>query len=105
MFQNVSEIIILVPSLLGLKGNLEMTLASRLSTEANLGHMDDSKEKWIMILGNLILVQVNYVYFFRYYCSFYYFSHSTFLPWLLLLCLFRLLRYCILIFLNTNCCI
>ncbi|KAL0268801.1 UNVERIFIED_CONTAM: hypothetical protein PYX00_010615 [Menopon gallinae] len=57
VFQNVSEIIILVPSLLGLKGNLEMTLASRLSTEANLGHMDDSKERWIMILGNLILVQ------------------------------------------------
>lgn len=32
IFLNVTEIFILVPPLLGLKGNLEMTLASRLST-------------------------------------------------------------------------
>ena len=32
VFQEVTEIFILVPSALGLKGNLEMTLASRLST-------------------------------------------------------------------------
>lgn len=32
MFKNVTEVFILVPALLGLKGNLEMTLASRLST-------------------------------------------------------------------------
>ncbi|XP_063218614.1 solute carrier family 41 member 1-like [Bacillus rossius redtenbacheri] len=57
VFEEVPEIIILVPALLGLKGNLEMTLASRLSTEANLGHMDDSREQWSMILGNLTLVQ------------------------------------------------
>ncbi|XP_016137154.1 solute carrier family 41 member 2-like [Sinocyclocheilus grahami] len=31
-FKNITEIFILVPALLGLKGNLEMTLASRLST-------------------------------------------------------------------------
>ncbi|TRY69875.1 hypothetical protein DNTS_015339 [Danionella cerebrum] len=31
-FKNMTEIFILVPALLGLKGNLEMTLASRLST-------------------------------------------------------------------------
>lgn len=31
-FQQITEIFILVPALLGLKGNLEMTLASRLST-------------------------------------------------------------------------
>lgn len=31
-FQYITEIFILVPALLGLKGNLEMTLASRLST-------------------------------------------------------------------------
>uniref|UniRef100_A0AAY4C7X4 Solute carrier family 41 member n=1 Tax=Denticeps clupeoides TaxID=299321 RepID=A0AAY4C7X4_9TELE len=32
VFQEVTEVFILVPALLGLKGNLEMTLASRLST-------------------------------------------------------------------------
>ncbi|KAI6207154.1 Solute carrier family 41 member 1 [Aphelenchoides besseyi] len=33
LFKNVPEMFILVPALLGLKGNLEMTLASRLSTQ------------------------------------------------------------------------
>lgn len=32
LFEEVSELYIVVPALLGLKGNLEMTLASRLST-------------------------------------------------------------------------
>ncbi|KAI4883055.1 hypothetical protein NFI96_029347, partial [Prochilodus magdalenae] len=32
MFKEISEVLILVPALVGLKGNLEMTLASRLST-------------------------------------------------------------------------
>lgn len=32
VFRKVTEIFILVPALLGMKGNLEMTLASRLST-------------------------------------------------------------------------
>lgn len=57
VFQKVSELFILVPALLGLKGNLEMTLASRLSTEANLGNMDTSIEQWKMAAGNLALLQ------------------------------------------------
>ena len=35
VFEKVPEIFILVPALLGLKGNLEMTLASRLSTNVS----------------------------------------------------------------------
>lgn len=36
VFQKVTEVFILVPALLGLKGNLEMTLASRLSTAVSI---------------------------------------------------------------------
>ena len=35
VFKDINELFILVPALLGLKGNLEMTLASRLSTLVN----------------------------------------------------------------------
>lgn len=57
VFQKVSEVFILVPALLGLKGNLEMTLASRLSTVAHLGHLDDPRKRWSIIGGNMILVE------------------------------------------------
>merc|ERR1719217_1916898 len=57
VFQDIHELFILVPPLLGLKGNLEMTLASRLSTACNLGKLDCKKTAASMILGNLILVQ------------------------------------------------
>ncbi|XP_022081247.1 solute carrier family 41 member 1-like [Acanthaster planci] len=57
VYIDVTEVFILVPALLGLKGNLEMTLASRLSTAANLGSIDDTKEQWQMIGGNLALTQ------------------------------------------------
>ncbi|XP_030748812.1 solute carrier family 41 member 1-like isoform X2 [Sitophilus oryzae] len=56
VYQNVSEVYILVPALLGLKGNLEMTLCSRLSTHANLGHLDSKKQKTSLIVGNIALI-------------------------------------------------
>lgn len=57
VFQNVTELFILVPALLGLKGNLEMTMAARMSTQANLGHMDTLREQWKMASGNMALIQ------------------------------------------------
>ncbi|XP_077488149.1 solute carrier family 41 member 1-like isoform X2 [Amblyomma americanum] len=57
VFQNVTELFILVPALLGLKGNLEMTMAARMSTQANLGNMDTLREQWKMASGNMALVQ------------------------------------------------
>lgn len=58
MFQNITELFILVPALMGLKGNLDMTLASRLSTQANLGNMNSTKTIVHMVVGNIALVQV-----------------------------------------------
>lgn len=56
-FVHVTELFILVPALLGLKGNLEMTLAARLSTQANLGNMDTATECLAMAAGNMALIQ------------------------------------------------
>ncbi|CAF5199724.1 unnamed protein product, partial [Rotaria magnacalcarata] len=58
VFKEITEIYILIPALLGLKGNLEMTLASRLSTHANIGTMDNRSELKILIIGNIILIQL-----------------------------------------------
>ncbi|KAF4525303.1 hypothetical protein B566_EDAN014825 [Ephemera danica] len=56
-FVHMPETLILVPALLGLKGNLEMTLASRLSTECNIGNMNTHRQKLQHIIGNIALNQ------------------------------------------------
>ncbi|KAK6746623.1 hypothetical protein RB195_000102 [Necator americanus] len=56
-FTELPDAVTLVPTLVGLKGNLEMTLASRLSTLANLGFMDTSKQKWQVAVSNMALIQ------------------------------------------------
>jgi len=56
-FTDIQPMMVMVPALLGLKGNLEMTLASRLSTACNLGRLDCRADATSMILGNLVLVQ------------------------------------------------
>lgn len=56
VYTSISELFIVVPALLGLKGNLEMTLASRLSTASNTGKLS-GKNAWSIIGANLALVQ------------------------------------------------
>lgn len=58
VFQQVKEIMILVPALLGLKGNLEMTLAARLATHSNLNELNANSSLYRIAIGNLALVQV-----------------------------------------------
>lgn len=59
VFAHVTELFILVPALLGLKGNLDMCLASRLSTQANLGNFSSGYREIVhMVIGNVALVQV-----------------------------------------------
>ncbi len=58
VFKACPELFILVPALLGLKGNLEMTLASRLSTAANLAFLDTQQKAKEIALANLALVQI-----------------------------------------------
>ncbi|GJQ69922.1 hypothetical protein Trydic_g13327 [Trypoxylus dichotomus] len=61
VYQDVSEVYILVPALLGLKGNLEMTLASRLSTHANLGHLDTKEQQISLIFASVAAVIFGWV--------------------------------------------
>ncbi|XP_035706175.1 solute carrier family 41 member 1 isoform X2 [Folsomia candida] len=59
VFIDIGELVILVTPLLGLKGNLEMTLAARLSTHSNIGNLDKATgKKWTICSGNLILDQL-----------------------------------------------
>ncbi|XP_065350312.1 solute carrier family 41 member 1-like [Cloeon dipterum] len=58
VFEQLPEVLILVPPLLGLKGNLEMTLASRMSTAANMGEFKTRRGKFEIVFGNMALLQV-----------------------------------------------
>ncbi|KAG2218783.1 hypothetical protein INT45_000320 [Circinella minor] len=58
MFIKTSELFILIPILLNLKGNLEMNLAARFSTSANLGDLDHGPTRRSLVVGNLALLQV-----------------------------------------------
>ncbi|KAG0040960.1 hypothetical protein BGZ82_005511 [Podila clonocystis] len=58
VFIEISELIILIPILLNLKGNLEMNLASRLSTASNMGLLDSPATRIAFIKGNLALLQL-----------------------------------------------
>ena len=54
----VNELMMLIPVVLNLKGNLEMNLSARLGTSANMGDLDIPEKRRSIILGNLTLLQV-----------------------------------------------
>src|ERR1700753_2211008 len=56
--REVDQLIIIVPVILNLKGNLEMNLSARLGTAANVGKLDDPLARRTIIVGNLALLQV-----------------------------------------------
>ena len=57
--REVDQLIMVIPVVLNLKGNLEMNLSARLGTAANIGKLDDpSVGRLCMIIGNLSLLQV-----------------------------------------------
>ncbi|KAJ8508162.1 hypothetical protein ONZ45_g9526 [Pleurotus djamor] len=56
--KEVDQLIMIIPVVLNLKGNLEMNLSARLSTAANVGELDDPKTQRRIIFGNLTLLQV-----------------------------------------------
>ncbi|OCH88237.1 hypothetical protein OBBRIDRAFT_734865 [Obba rivulosa] len=54
----IDELIMIIPVVLNLKGNLEMNLSARLGTAANIGQLDKPSTRREIILGNLSLLQV-----------------------------------------------
>uniref|UniRef100_A0A915CJ68 SLC41A/MgtE integral membrane domain-containing protein n=1 Tax=Parascaris univalens TaxID=6257 RepID=A0A915CJ68_PARUN len=56
-FIRVPQAVMLLPALLGLKGNVEMTLASRLSTQANLDEMATRHQQIHIVCSNLAVIQ------------------------------------------------
>lgn len=57
VFRSIPQLLILVQPLLGLKGNVEMTLASRLSTHSNMGDLDNTRDRNLILFGNMALIQ------------------------------------------------
>ncbi|KIK64288.1 hypothetical protein GYMLUDRAFT_161105 [Collybiopsis luxurians FD-317 M1] len=56
--REVDQLIMIIPVVLNLKGNLEMNLSARLGTAANVGELDEPQARRNIILGNLTLLQV-----------------------------------------------
>ncbi|XP_022650889.1 solute carrier family 41 member 1-like [Varroa destructor] len=56
-FKSIESLISLVPTLLGLKGNLELTVIARLCTASNIGKLDEPKALLTVFRDNLLLTQ------------------------------------------------
>jgi len=59
--QEVDQLIMIIPVVLNLSGNLEMNLSARLATAANVGELDDPMVRRSIIIGSLALLQVQAV--------------------------------------------
>ncbi|CAA7260901.1 unnamed protein product [Cyclocybe aegerita] len=59
--QEVDQLIMIIPVVLNLNGNLEMNLSARLGTAANVGELDDPAVRRMIIIGSLALLQVQTV--------------------------------------------
>ncbi|WFD31038.1 hypothetical protein MSPP1_002067 [Malassezia sp. CBS 17886] len=57
-FVKVDKLLILVPIIMNLKGNLEVNLSLRMSTAANIGELDNRRTRRALVTGNLALLQV-----------------------------------------------
>lgn len=57
-FVKVDKLLILVPIMLNLKGNLEMNLSLRMATAANIGEIDNYRTRKLIVTGNMWLLQV-----------------------------------------------
>jgi len=56
--RRIDQLIMIIPVVLNLKGNLEMNLSARLGTAANIGDLDKPETQRQIILGNLSLLQL-----------------------------------------------
>jgi len=56
--RHIKELIMIIPVILNLKGNLEMNLSARLGTAAHMGELDKLETRNAIVLGNLALLQV-----------------------------------------------
>src|SRR6266576_6703508 len=56
--RELDQLILIIPVLLNLNGNIEMNLSARLGTAANVGELDDLAVRRSMITGNMALLQV-----------------------------------------------
>ena len=56
--REVDQLIMVIPVVLNLKGNLEMNLSAGLGTAANIGELDDPSVRRSIIIGDLSLLQV-----------------------------------------------
>jgi solute carrier family 41 len=56
--KQIDQLIIIIPVILNLMGNLEMNLSARLGTAANIGQLDKPQQIRSLVLGNLSLLQL-----------------------------------------------